>query len=489
VKKSSDGTAVAGSAAYVDTTRTITFTPTASLAAGTSYTATVSGAKSSSGTQMTAVSWSFTTAGAAACPCTLFASSATPTLVDSGDASSVELGVKFVPQVGGRVSGVRFYKSAANTGTHVGNLWSSTGTKLATVTFSGESASGWQSATFSAPVAVTAGTTYVVSYLAPNGHYSANSGFFATAWTNGPLTAPATTNGVYRYGATSGFPTGTYSSSNYWVDVVFSPTTGAEPVVSSVAPGSGASGVAVTVHPSATFAAAIQTGTAALAVKKSSDGTAVAGSAAYVDTTRTVTFTPTASLAAGTSYTATVSGAKAVTGELMTPFSWSFTTAGAAACPCSLFASSVTPAEVDSGDSGSVELGMKFVPQVAGSVTGIRFYKSAANTGTHVGNLWSSTGTKLATVTFSGESASGWQSATFSTPVAVTAGTTYVVSYFAPAGRYSDNASFFTTAVTNGPLTAPAGTNDVYRYGATSGFPSDTFQSANYWVDVVFTTS
>ncbi len=45
---------------------------------------------------------------------------------------------------------------------------------------------------------------------------------------------------------------------------------------------------------------------------------------------------------------------------------------------------------------------------------GIRFYKGVANTGTHMGALWSSTGAKLANVTFSGETASGWQQANFS---------------------------------------------------------------------------
>src|SRR5262249_4711856 len=30
------------------------------------------------------------------------------------------------------------------------------------------------------------------------------------------------------------------------------------------------------------------------------------------------------------------------------------------------------------------------------------------------------------------------------------------------------------------------GGNGVFHYGSTSGFPSDTFNSTNYWVDVVF---
>ena len=32
-----------------------------------------------------------------------------------------------------------------------------------------------------------------------------------------------------------------------------------------------------------------------------------------------------------------------------------------------------------------------------------------------------------------------------------------------------------------------SGGNGVYAYGPTSAFPGSTFQSSNYWVDVVFT--
>ena len=46
-------------------------------------------------------------------------------------------------------------------------------------TFSGETGSGWQTLTFATPVPVTADTTYVVSYLAPNGHYSVTGAGFA----------------------------------------------------------------------------------------------------------------------------------------------------------------------------------------------------------------------------------------------------------------------------------------------------------------------
>ena len=52
----------------------------------------------------------------------------------------------------------------------------------ATVTFTGETASGWQQVNFAERRSpITANTTYVVSYHAPNGHYTGTDTFFATA--------------------------------------------------------------------------------------------------------------------------------------------------------------------------------------------------------------------------------------------------------------------------------------------------------------------
>ena len=136
---------------------------------------------------------------------------------------------------------------------------------------------------------------------------------------------------------------------------------------------------------------------------------------------------------------------------------------------------------------------MKFRTSQAGYITGIRFYKGTGNTGTHTGSLWAANGTKLASASFTGETATGWQTATFGAPRPVAANTTYVASYYAPVGRYANNGGYFASAATTrGPLTAlsngSSGGNGVYRYGA-SGFPNSTYQSTNYWVDVVFETS
>jgi hypothetical protein len=154
---------------------------------------------------------------------------------------------------------------------------------------------------------------------------------------------------------------------------------------------------------------------------------------------------------------------------------------------------SATPSTITEVDPNPVELGLKFKASVNGHVTGVRFYKGPYNVGTHVAHLWTASGTMLASATFTNETYSGWQKVYFSTPVAITAGTEYVVSYYAPKGEYSANGGYFSSAgVTNGPLTAlpnsTAGGNGVYSYG-TGGFPTKTYNAANYWVDVLFKNS
>ena len=72
-------------------------------------------------------------------------------------------------------------------------------------------------------------------------------------------------------------------------------------------------------------------------------------------------------------------------------------------------------------DSSAVEVGVKFRPLTDGFITGLRFYKGQGNGGVHVGNLWTSSGTRLAQATFANETGSGWQTVSFP-PVAVSAG-------------------------------------------------------------------
>lgn len=116
---------------------------------------------------------------------------------------------------------MRFYKGRYNTGTHTGALWSSTGTRLASVTFANETTSGWQQANFAAPVAIAANTTYVISYLAPRGGYADDQYYSWNTLLSPPLRTVGTAPGVFAYSGSTAFPTGIWNRSNYWVDLVF----------------------------------------------------------------------------------------------------------------------------------------------------------------------------------------------------------------------------------------------------------------------------
>src|SRR5205814_3520428 len=116
-----------------------------------------------------------------------------------------------------------------------------------------------------------------------------------------------------------------------------------------------------------------------------------------------------------------------------------------------VWSSATVPSQPAENDAHAVEVGVKFRSSVAGSVTGIRFYKGSGNTGTHVGHLWTRGGTLLASATFTGESATGWQQVSFATPVSIAADTTYIASYYAPAGHYAVDEYNFESSYTNGP--------------------------------------
>ena len=766
---------------------------------------------------------------------TVFQPSTVPQIALENDGSAISLGMKFRTSQNGFITGVRYYKGAGTTGTHTGTLWSSTGTRLAEVVFNNETASGWQQAMFSSPVAVNANTTYVVSYHSSSGDYCSSNPYFTTAVINGPLRGLANgedgTNGVYLYSSTPSFPTSNYGSSSYFVDVVFTGTTDtAPPTVLSVQPASGATGVSLNSSITAIFSEDMQVGSVNASTVELRDGSnnVLTATVAYNTVTRTVTISPQAALhystnysirivggtsgvkdlagnalantftsgfttvvdlvapqvssvtpAAGatlvgvnvvlsgifnepmlassvsatsillqsaggnqvaatvtynpayngfslipagplqanTVYTATIlSGANgvkdaagnalaanyswtfatepepdlvaplivsltpapgstgwAVSGSpqivfnedmsassftaasvewrdasnaavaftssynaatrmlsltasnpllngatytllirggsngvkdfsgnsLVSDTSWSFTVVpdlqppvvnsstpaegatgvslsasvtaqfseamGAASIntstvelrdaasnllpatvtynaanrtvtltpaasllnnttysfiirsgangvkdiagnalqtnyainfstvssSVSIFPSTSTPTAFEN-DGTPLTLGLKFRSTQAGNILGVRFYKAPGDNGSHVGNLWSATGTKLGEVTFAAETASGWQQAYFTTPVAIAANTTYVVSYFSSSGNYGNSNPSLGTAITNAPLRALAngedGPNGLYIYGANPSFPTSNYGSSNYFVDVLFGT-
>ncbi|MBW9113777.1 DUF4082 domain-containing protein [Rhizobium cauense] len=401
----------------------------------------------------------------------------------------MELGMKFTASTSGTLTGIRFYKAAGDTGAHTGSIWTADGTLIATVTFTNESLSGWQTAKFTSPIQISAGTTYVASYHT-TGSYVASANYFTTSYTSGALTALSSTasggNGVFSYGANTTFPTSSYQASNYWVDVVFNQSTvNNSPVAANDNGFTTYSNTALSIAAASLLANDTDPdgdGLTITGVNGASNGTVT-----FDSQTNSVIFTPTTGYTGAASFSYSISDGRGGTSSATVSLN-----VGAQATGTGLFATSDTPSVPAGNDSSSVELGVKFVASARGEITGLRYYKSAQDVGTHVGSLWSSTGQLLATATFTNETASGWQTVTFSQPITISAGVTYVASYHSN-GFYAATPNYFTTSHTNGVLTAPSsstsGGNGVYAYGTGTLFPSETYSSANYWVDVIYQQS
>ncbi|MCC7335950.1 MAG: DUF4082 domain-containing protein [Pirellulaceae bacterium] len=594
--RNASGAIVLATTHYDETLKQLRLIPAHPLASGATYFINLSGVTDLAGNTLASASWSFTTSTSVN-HASFWNSTTIPAVESANDSSAVELGMRFQSSLDGYVAGLRFYKGAGNSGVHVGSLWTNNGTLLGRLTFTSETATGWQQASFDSPIPILANTSYVISYFAPNGRYAANSNYFQTNLTSGPLTAPASGNGLYRYGASSGFPVNSFKATNYWIDVDFTTTLDdvTPPTVVTKNPASGAVDVSLSTDVMATFSESVQPSTISF-VLRDPNNNLVPSSLNYDAQSLTATLTLDATLDEATTYTATISATRDIAGNTMQNTSWSFTTFNSVdttppvlvsrspamssvgvptsaniigtfnesiestslvftltgpnsqlvpgtidyndgtrtvtldptetlqpqtnyivtldardlagnqssyswsfttvevANSASIWSASTVPSVLSDNDTSAVELGLKFSVKQDGFISSVRFYKGALNTGMHVGKLWTSSGTLLGSATFSNETNSGWQQVDFSTPIAVTANTTYVVSYYAPNGRYSVNSNFFTSGgVVNGSLTAlgngVAGGNGVYRYGSGGGFPSNSYNASNYWVDVVFSTS
>jgi hypothetical protein len=210
-----------GTVAFNSQNNTVTFTPTSGFTGDAGFSYSISDGKG--GTSTAQVSLSVTSPSDATQ--SLFAGQ-TPQNASVDDPTSVEVGLKFQADVAGQITAIKFYKGAGNTGTHEAHLWTATGTLLATATFTNETATGWQTATLSQPVNISANTTYVASYHT-NGNYAATGNFFSAAVQKQNLLALSDSdsggNGVYAYGAGALFPTNSFDKTNYYVDVAFKP--------------------------------------------------------------------------------------------------------------------------------------------------------------------------------------------------------------------------------------------------------------------------
>ena len=463
--------------------------PTANSTAGSySVSASVSG--------LTPATFALTNTPASTGGTTIFGST-TPTTFAAGS-SPIELGVRFRSDVVGNITGIRFYKVTGDNTTHTGSLWSSAGTLLATGTFSGETAGGWQVLTFSAAVPIAPNTTYIASYHTGGSFYYSYSYFLSAGADNAPLHALQNgvdgPNGVFVSGAGGVFPNQTYLASNYWADVVFATGGSVGPPQTVVAyagtPQSATVGTAFGSALQARVTDASANPVSGVTVTFTAPGSGASATFGGSSSATAVTNAsgiatspvPTANNIAG-SYSITAS----VTG--LPPATFALTNTTTSTGGTTIFGSAIPTTFTTC--SSPVELGVKFRSDVDGTITGIRFYKVAGDNTTHTGSLWSSTGTLLATGTFSGETASGWQVLTFSTPVAITANTTYIASYHTGAPVYYSYNYFLSAGADNAPLHALQngvdGSNGVYVYGTGGIFPNQSYLASNYWADVVFT--
>ena len=143
-----------------------------------------------------------------------------------------------------------------------------------------------------------------------------------------------------------------------------------------------------------------------------------------------------------------------------------------------------TPATLHNSD-GPYELGTRFTSATAGQITSIRFYKDSLETGAHTGHIWDVNGSLLATVIFSGESASGWQQQSLPSPLNITANTIYTVSVNTGGSYYVATDSGLQSKITSGSLSSVVGSNGTF--GSVNAYPTQNWMASNYFRDVVFT--
>lgn len=146
----------------------------------------------------------------------------------------------------------------------------------------------------------------------------------------------------------------------------------------------------------------------------------------------------------------------------------------------SLFAAS--PTNNGGNDTNSVELGVRFSSDTAGTIGSIRFYKRGSLS-SHTVSLWTASGGLLARATDVTETASGWQQADFDTPVAISANVSYVASYHTVG--YIATQHFFDAVYNAAPLHAPVSAG-LYAYSGSPILPNLSYMGSNYWVDVLF---
>ncbi|MFZ1422927.1 MAG: DUF4082 domain-containing protein [Saprospiraceae bacterium] len=146
----------------------------------------------------------------------------TPSVVDFTENRPYELGLKFKSSKNGRIVGIRYWKATSESGIHIGRIWNQEGIELTNSEFKKESNSGWQTQLLQTPLSILKDSIYIVS-VNVNTHYVASQQELSTVIYNCPLmTIADSKNGVY--GDRGSFPSNSFANSNYFRDLLFSPS-------------------------------------------------------------------------------------------------------------------------------------------------------------------------------------------------------------------------------------------------------------------------
>ncbi len=146
------------------------------------------------------------------------------------DPAPIEVGMAFRAGHDGYINGLRYYyRGSQMSGSHRGKLYTSTGVKVADIVFGAPTGVGWQTATLSSPVEISANATYYVTVLHSNGYYARTQNYFThdVYSASGDIWAlrdgEGMLNGRYHIGPNPSdvLPSSSLNASNYWVDVVY----------------------------------------------------------------------------------------------------------------------------------------------------------------------------------------------------------------------------------------------------------------------------
>ena len=200
---------------------TLTFTPAAALPESSVLTVTPQNISGIDSGAATIAPWTVHTAGAEI-QLDSFLGDQVPQTLDPQDTGEVELGMHLQASADLTVHAIRYYRGSTGSGASSGSLWDSQGNLLATTSFGPAAAPGWYTAYLSAPVAISSGEQFTVSYHAPNGGYVVTGADFANGKSNAVLSLSGS-NGLYAYGSGSR-PTSSWNNSNYFADLLYSVT-------------------------------------------------------------------------------------------------------------------------------------------------------------------------------------------------------------------------------------------------------------------------